>query len=351
MARQIIFLTKYGPKGASSRYRTLQYLEFVPPEMNYRVLPLFDDAYLEQLYETGKKPLLKALQSYLARISSLIGLGGGDNIFVIENELWPYLPFGFEKLFLRGQNRLVLIYDDAIFHHYDLSTNFYLQQNKNKIGELMSLADCVIVGNSYLANYASAWSRKAVIIPTVADERKYSAPKTYSSEGNLKLLWVGSPATSNYLSELTSVFEDPWFIENIKLILVGAKPFALKNTDVQYLPWQADSEVATIQSCDVGIMPLPDNPWAHGKCGFKLIQYMLAGLPCIASPIGANNDIILHGQTGFFAKDKNDWLASLKQFVAHRQLLESMGRAAKERALEKYTINASKDIWLKAVLG
>jgi glycosyltransferase involved in cell wall biosynthesis len=375
MSAQIYFFTKYASKGASSRYRTLQYLKHIPESFHYKVLPLFDNSYIEQLYRTGKKPIIKAFLSYCLRLIHLFKLlWNKESIFVIENELWPYIPFSIEKLFLRGKKRIVLIYDDAIFHHYDLSSNVYLQKNKNKIGELMCTADLTIVGNKYLAQYAGNWTKNITIIPTVADKQKYEKKNyaQYSQETNiitntntnqkLNLLWIGSPATSHYLLELEDLFSDTWFINNVKLTLVGArienKNSELKSmsknpfqAEIEYVNWNEANEVSIIQQCDIGIMPLPNDSWSKGKCGFKLIQYMLAGLPCIASPVGANVDIVVDGKTGFLANTKEEWLHCLQEFHNNRDLIESNGRAGRERALALYTIDATKDNWLNAILG
>ena len=94
-----------------------------------------------------------------------------------------------------------------------------------------------------------------------------------------------------------------------RLVLIGAgDQDPLLGIPKEILPWSEDSEVAYIQSFDVGIMPLTDGPFERGKCGYKLVQYMACGLPVIASPVGVNSRIVEQGKTGFLASSSAEWL-------------------------------------------
>ena len=44
---------------------------------------------------------------------------------------------------------------------------------------------------------------------------------------------------------------------------------------------------------------------------FKIVEYMAAGIPVIASPIGENKIIIENNINGFLAKDNNDWFKKI----------------------------------------
>jgi glycosyltransferase involved in cell wall biosynthesis len=350
-SQNLNFYTKYSSLGASSRYRTLQYLPFLPTTVNYRVEPLFDDSYLKSLYQNKKKPLFNALNCYLKRLVNLTELPQSPSL-ILENELWPYLPYKLEEAFLKEVKKLVLIYDDAIFHHYDQSKNPYLKANKNKIGRLMQRANSIIVGNSYLAEYANHWNSQVHIIPTVIDGSLYSRAKNYTNTSSkLMIVWVGSPATAHYLYSLASIWGDSWVQANTELVIIGANDLKLpQGLTVKYIPWSSETEITEIQNCDLGIMPLSDDPWSRGKCGFKLIQYMAAGLPCIASAVGANKEIIVNGETGFLVKTNAEWLLALKEFYNEKYLLETMGRRARERAFAKYTLQATYQQWLNIIL-
>src|SRR5207245_190948 len=100
--------------------------------------------------------------------------------------------------------------------------------------------------------------------------------------------------------------------------------------EVETLPWSHVSEVDAIRQFDIGIMPLPDEPWERGKCGYKLIQYMGCGVPVIASSVGVNAKIVVHGRTGLLANTPQEWLAALRTLLADAMLRRSMGLAGRQ---------------------
>jgi hypothetical protein len=102
--------------------------------------------------------------------------------------------------------------------------------------------------------------------------------------------------------------------------------------------WSEDSEVAMIQSMDIGIMPLTDSPWARGKCGYKLIQYMACGLPVVASPVGVNADIVEHGVNGFLATTEDEWRQALTTLLRDPDLRRRMGAAGRRKVETDYSL-------------
>lgn len=121
--------------------------------------------------------------------------------------------------------------------------------------------------------------------------------------------------------------------------MVGSGPFAIDGVPIEIHDWSESSEVRAIQGFDVGIMPLPDEPWMRGKCGFKLIQYMGCGIPVIASPVGINRDIVRHGENGWLADDTGEWLTALERLVANTRLRREMGRLGRQIATENYSLD------------
>jgi glycosyltransferase involved in cell wall biosynthesis len=115
----------------------------------------------------------------------------------------------------------------------------------------------------------------------------------------------------------------------VVVVAVGAGGLDLGPVPTEVRSWSEVTEVADIQSFDVGVMPLPDTPMTRGKCGYKLIQYMACGRPVVASPIGANNDIVHHGTDGFLASSTADWVRLLDTFAQRPALTQEMGRAAR----------------------
>jgi glycosyltransferase involved in cell wall biosynthesis len=119
------------------------------------------------------------------------------------------------------------------------------------------------------------------------------------------------------------------------MLVVGAgnKPLPFTFRD-----WSEANEVADIQAMDIGMMPLHDDPWALGKCGYKLIQYMACGLPVIASPVGVNRDIVEHGVNGFLASTEQEWRSAIEQLLSDASLRERMGKAGRTKVEAHYSI-------------
>ncbi|MCQ4191416.1 glycosyltransferase, partial [Methylocystis suflitae] len=107
----------------------------------------------------------------------------------------------------------------------------------------------------------------------------------------------------------------------------------------EFLDWSEETEVELIQGMDIGIMPLPDEPWARGKCGYKLIQYMACGIPVIASPVGVNSDIVDEGLNGYLARDELEWEAAIRHLSADSELRRVMGRYGREKIVSEYSLH------------
>jgi glycosyltransferase involved in cell wall biosynthesis len=140
--------------------------------------------------------------------------------------------------------------------------------------------------------------------------------------------------TSKYLRLVRNALAEVCAGSRGELVIVGDSAIDLDGVPCRHVPWSEESEVGSIQAFDVGIMPLLDEPWERGKCGYKLIQYMACGKPVIASPVGANRSIVKHGVTGFLASSEKEWteaLIRLRDDVSLRTRTGAAGRADVER--------------------
>jgi glycosyltransferase involved in cell wall biosynthesis len=253
----------------------------------------------------------------------------------IEKELWPWAPAWLERAAWRGKP-VLLDYDDAIFHNYDLHRSAAVRRlYGGKIDALMQHASMVVAGNDYLAERARrAGAASVEVLPTVVDLERYAPPVRPGVDAAKPVVigWIGSPATVGYLQALAEPLARVAAGRAIELHVIGASA-ALPGVAVVQVPWSEAGEVQAIGGCDIGIMPLLDSPWERGKCGYKLIQYMACGLPVVASPVGANMHIVEPGVSGFLADGPAQWEAALVQLaddVALRRRLGRAGRAAVE---------------------
>ncbi len=341
--RRIVFFTKYTRAGASSRYRTFQYLPALQSSgMGGSLLPLFDDAYLAHKYTKGHASLWHAFRAFVYRLFSVLTVPRSATV-VIEYELLPFFPVVFEHWLTWRGCRLIVDYDDALFHQYDQHANPWVRRLfGGKIAAVMRLADTVVVGNSYLGDYARhAGARRVEIIPTVVDLARYPTPLPGGDSAVFTIGWIGSPSTARYLRDiapaLAEVCKNGW----ARVCLIGSGPIDLPGVPVEVLPWCDETEVEEMRRFDVGIMPLPDEPWARGKCGFKLIQYMACGLPVVASPVGVNAEIVEPGINGWLASTLDEWVSALRKLAVDRDLRIKMGMAGRKKVEEQYCLQVT----------
>lgn len=335
---KVLLLSRYGPLGASSRVRFLQYLPFFRSNgIEITVAPLLSDAYLRALYSGGSR-WREVLKGYVVRVLALFSARRFD-VVIIEKELFPFMP-AFAERFLRLMRvPYVVDYDDALFHRYDCHTNPWVRRLLGqKIDSVMRHASCVTAGNQYLAERARrAGAERVEIIPTAVDADRYQLKQNANPEV-LTVGWIGTPQTSRYLKVLVPVFETLKQELTVRFVAVGANSADFEGTPVEAWPWTEDSEVDSVQQFDIGIMPLVDSPWERGKCGYKLIQYMACGVPVVASPVGVNCDIVEEGKTGYLASSLDEWRGALFALLKEKpEVRARMGNHGRELVWRRYS--------------
>lgn len=337
---KLVILSRYSRLGASSRLRMLQYIPALSSAgFDVDVAPFFDDGYLERLYAAEPMGMV-TIGYFIARIRKLVALKSPDLIWV-EKEAFPWLPWPIERAVLPGNVPLISDYDDAVFHRYDRHNSAAIKLVLGrKIDGVMSGSKLVLAGNQYLADRAkSAGARRVEITPTVVDTENYSTNRLPSDDGCSRIGWIGSPSTwAEYcvpiLPLLTSVATE----QGAMMRVIGGNQTARSFPNLEFLPWSEETEVEMIQGMDIGIMPMDDSPWARGKCGYKLIQYMACGLPVIASPVGMNSEIVEHGVNGFLADSEAEWRNALETLLSNAELRKRMGAAGRAKVEREFSL-------------
>lgn len=336
---RVLFLTRFDRQGASSRMRFFQYLPYFQANgIECVASPLLDDGMLLEKYRRGGYGMWMLVLAYGRRIRTLLQVHQFDLLW-IEKEALPWFPVWFERWLLRHVP-YILDFDDAIFHGYDLHRFAWVRRiYGQRIDHLMKGSQLVIAGNSYLADRASrAKAPRVAVVPTVVDLTRYPVRQADAARQKPQIVWIGSPSTVLYLLDLVEPLRALAKRTAFKLRVIGGGAIAIPGVDIDVLAWSADSEAIAIAECDVGIMPLRDTPWEQGKCAYKLIQYMACGLPTVASPIGANCDVVREGETGFFAGNTSAWVEKLELLLCDPVLRRRLGRAGRARVEAEYCL-------------
>jgi glycosyltransferase involved in cell wall biosynthesis len=345
---RVLALTRYNSLGPSSRVRFYQYFPaLISNGIEITVAPLLGSDYVRNLYAKKRQSVLSVVNAYLSRIVYLLKSHNFDLLW-IEKELFPWLPTHADNLLLRPGIPTVIDYDDAVFHRYDQHANPVVRVLLGrKIDAIMHHATTVVVGNDYLADRArQAGAKRIEHLPSVVDINRYIVKK--KTDEQIRIGWIGSPVTAPYLGLIREALEEVTRQTGARLVLSGVgDQDPLPGLEKEILPWSEQSEVAHIQSFDVGIMPLPDGPFERGKCGYKLIQYMACGLPVVASPVGMNKLIVEQGKTGFQTSSNADWLKALLMLSKEPKLRHAMGQLGRKAVESEYSLQVTAPRLLK----
>ena len=322
----LLALTKYDRKGASSRLRFAQFrapLASAGIDVTFR--PLFRDRYLELLYKSGARSRTEIIAGIVSRLADIPQIASYDVVW-LEGELIPWLPTWIELAVLKRTRRLVVDYDDPIHLKYSCRAGPW----SHKIEAIMRMADVVVAANPVLVAHAEASGAKQVeFIPTVVDCTKFAAARDRQQGAPTVVGWIGTPQTAPYLTAIAPVLEKLQQKGLIEIHVVGASD-AASVRGCHHIAWREDTEAAVINGFDIGIMPLTDDPWSRGKSGFKLVQYMAARKPIIASPIGFNVELVTKSGAGFLASTLDEWETAICSLTASHGLRRHLGQRGRD---------------------
>ena len=261
-------------------------------------------------------------------------------------------PPWFEKLFAARAPFFIFEIDDAIWEVPSVGKTPPMWTPERVI-TAAKLADRMIVGNEYLADWARRYCDDVRIIPTVPDDsiRPRSGPR---APGPCRLAWYGNMTTFGAVDEILPAIaaarERAEFTFELCTHPNVTKAYTFPEAVTPVVtPWDPATEGEVIASYDVGIMPLPDDRWSYGKCASKLIHYMAAGLPTIASPVGMNAEVVVDGETGFFATTPQEWTDAIVQLASDPELRARMGAAGRARFERLYSKAAALPLYAEAV--
>lgn len=351
---RILFLVPYAfDKAPSQRFRFEQYLPALTARgWRWRISPFLDEAAWDVLYKDGfmARKAFGILRGYVRRMADLFSINRYDAVF-IHREASPFGPPWIEFLIAKVFRKPVIFdFDDAIWIPNASETNRQLTQrlkdfsNASKIIAWSSVVSC---GNAFLADYAKRFNPSVVLNPTTIDtEGRHNLQATHDN-GKFVIGWTGSHSTVQLLEMLLPVFKRLEAAHDFELHVICDVPprFSLKS--MKFIPWSKAAEVSELIRFNAGVMPLEDNEWAKGKCGFKALQYLSVGVPAVVSDVGVNGAIVEHGVNGYLCRSEDDWMNALEQLMNDRHLLLKMSNAARSKVLEKYSVRANTANFLR----
>ena len=260
------------------------------------------------------------------------------------------LPAWEVALLRRVARHLIFDFDDAVFLRDSYaSKGLHHAGRLRRFAAVVRASDAIVAGNRFLADQACRWtlSRQVYVIPTCVDPACYR-PRTTTNPGpGLNLVWVGSSSTLKGLEAIAPLLESIGRqVPGLRLKLISDRFFSLDHLPIDQCRWQEATEAREIAAGDVGISWIPDDLWSRGKCGLKVLQYMAAGLPVVANPVGVHPEIIQQGHTGYLAQTEREWIDALTRLAQDTSLRLAMGQKARERLESEYSVEAGATRWL-----
>lgn len=325
MGQDILFLPISGPRGASSRYRVFQFL----PEMEKAGL-----TYAVHLAPESPGSGLRRLLTALRERREIACLATESRSLFVQKRLLPAAQIDA----LSARCPLAFDFDDAIFTSPSGERSRLARRRvEQRLQHVLAAAQVVIAGNRYLRDYAAQYARHVIQLPTVIDHTRYPA-KTHVRAEEVVIGWIGHSVNHPYLLGMSRVLRALAGRLRLRLLVVSDRDVAIPSVTVENRRWSEATEIGDILDMDIGIMPMPDDAWSRGKCGFKAIQYMAAGIPVVCAAVGANVEIVRNGVDGYCANDDAEWLGCLAELSASQELRERLGMAARARIQADYSL-------------
>ena len=350
---KVLFIASHRPgRSPNQRFRFEQYLGHLERNgFRCTVSHLVEESDDTFLYQKGNflNKLRFVRRSIAKRRADVARMNDFDIIFICREALMTRSTV-FERAFRRSRAKVVFDYDDSIWlqNVSDANRSWSWVKDAGKTAKLIGLADVVFAGNDYLANYARSFNKRVEVVPTTIDTDEYK-PVPHSRNGSVCIGWSGSITTIQHFQYAIPALRilKERYGDRITIRVIGDGSYSEPDLGVQGQPWRKNSEVADLGAFDIGIMPLPDDDWARGKCGLKGLQYMGLGIPAIMSPVGVNGTIISDGVNGFLAGSTEEWVEKLSRLIEDAELRQRVGIAARRSVEEHWSVKAWQDRYLE----
>ena len=338
-------------RSPSQRYRFEQYFSFLEKkgfecELSY-IISAKDDVYF---YSKGHFiwKIWIFFKAFCTRIKDRFRYKNYDIVFVQREAIMIGITY-FERSIRKTKAKFIFDFDDSIWLMDTSEGNkkFEWLKDPEKTARNIRHANLVIAGNAYLADYARHYNKNIKIIPTTIDTEVHKP--LHLKKDKITIGWSGSLTTIKhfeYALDFLKIIKKKY--PQVEICVVSDGVYTNDEIDIKGIAWSSETEVQSINSFSIGIMPLPNDEWAKGKCGLKGLSYMACEIPTIMSPVGVNTEIIKHGENGFLASSTEEWVEYLSKLIESEELRNKMGKAARETVLKEYSVLSQQENYLKA---
>jgi len=288
-------------------------------------------------------------KGFLRRVKLLFNMKQYDYV-LLECGAAPVGPPVLEWIMVKWlKKKLIYDFDGAIWvpQVSEMNRLYGFLKNPGKTVSITQWAYKVSCGNEFLCNYARQYNKNVVYNPTCVDtENHHNIPSEQDVE-KVTIGWTGSFSTLQYLKLVEPVLQKLQAVYDFNFKVICNQQPELNIKNLQYVEWTAENEVTELATCQIGLMPLTQDEWSEGKCGFKLIQYLALEIPAVASPVGVNKKIIEEGVNGFLCQTDNDWYAAIEKLLQNAALRKQLGTAGRKKIIEQYSLLSNSNNFLQ----
>lgn len=274
-----------------------------------------------------------------------------DDLVFIYREAFMLGTTFFERQLKRRGAKLIFDFDDAIWLMDVSAGNRKLSflKRPGKTADICRLSDLVIVGNKYLADFARQYTDQVAVIPTTIDTDYHRPMAVSHQKPGVCIGWTGSETTIKHFETIVPVLEQikAHYGGRVYFKLITNRPVDYPSLELSATMWNKAEEVEQLAEIDIGIMPLPDDDWSKGKCGFKLLQYMAMEKPVVASPVGVNMDIVEHHQNGYLASTSEEWVDRLSALIDDAHLRYLLGSRGRKKVVASYSVTSQREEYVR----
>lgn len=344
---KILFIVPYPIASApSQRFRFEQYFEALKKEgIQYEVQSFIDEATWDILYKKGfvLKKIFGILKGFLRRKLLFFKLRQYHRVF-IHREAAPIGPPIFELMLAKVfRKKIIYDFDDAIWLENVSESNKIVSKLKwySKVSSIIKWSEKISCGNDFLCGYAKMYNKNVVLNPTTIDMFNLHNETKNQNSDKFVIGWTGTHSTIKYLEPIVPVIEQLEKQFDFDFLVISNRKPDWNLKSLKYLDWQKETEVADLLKMNIGLMPIPDDDWAKGKCGFKALQYMSLGIPALVSPVAVNKEIVDNGINGYWCNSNEEWKTAITTLIQDADLRVKMGVAAKEKIKNHYSVESN----------
>lgn len=354
---KILFLIPYPVEEApSQRFRFEQYLNLLQGNgFHISCQSFWDIQTWTILYKPSfrLRKIIGFMRGIVRRSALWPRLHHADFVF-IHRECLPIGPPVLEWMIAKVLGKKIIYdFDDAIWLPNTSEENKIVAFLKwhGKVASICKWSYKISCGNSFLANYALQFNKNVIINPTTIDPTNVHNPALFSIQKqstSIIIGWTGTQSTLPYLNSIIPALKrlEAKFPGKVRLLIISNKEPQLELDFLDFMPWSKKTEIHDLLLMDIGIMPLTDDAWAMGKCGFKALQYMALEIPALVSSIGVNTEIVDHDINGYSCTTTADWVDSLEKLICDKQLRKKMGIAGRKKVIEHYSVSSNSSSFL-----